>query len=358
MEYNLGLSLVEPGRPATESAWTDDEAAASDARALRNEAIAAALCAAIPGLAQVEDRTLDAYELMEDSQPAEVMIRRFHRLRVLEGPSAIGTMRLLVMDGLIDATLFIGVAGDPATLERLLAQEIATVARASGHEPVLAGQPASPTELAAHLIARNAAALRRSGRNLRWRTLLDRAGVPSLVLLTLLALLAAAAAVQDGLSRGRLVVLADATRPMTFVTTAVLPPVLRLGFFPRFQLEGVVRETGARVVLDAYRDVVLRAGPGAPFTVLPLRESEPAYVLMSQLESAHPVLAVGTLGIAWPALLSLLPMGLWAWLVLRPWITTPAPQRAGLRITTSRQALFVLQIGLLLAGALAARHFL
>ena len=358
MDYNLGLSLVEPGRPATESSWTDDDAAASDARALRNEAIAAALCAAIPSLAPVADRSLDAYELMEDNQPAEVMIRRFHRLRVLEGPSAIGTMRLLVMDGLIDATLFLGVAGDAGALERLLAQEIATLARASGHGPVLAGQPVSPKELAAHLVARNAAALHRRGRNLRWRTLLDRAGVPSLVLLTLLALLAAAAAVQDGVSRGRLVVLADATRPMTFVTTAVLPPVMRLGLFPRFQLEGVVRETGERVRVDTYRDVVLRAGPGAPFTVLPLRESEPAYVLMSQLESAHPVVAVGTLGIAWPALLALLPMGLWGWLVLRPWLATPAPQRAVLRIATSRQALFVVQIGLLLAVALAARHFL
>jgi len=81
-------------------------------------------------------------------------------------------------------------------------------------------------------------------------------------------------------------------------------------------------------------------------------------VLISQLESAHPVVAVGTVGIAWPALLALLPMGLWGWLVLRPWITTPASQRAGLLVATSRQALFVLQIGMLLAGALAARHFL
>lgn len=358
MDYNLVLSLVEPGRPPTASAWTDDDAASSDARALRNDAVAAALCAAIPGLAPVADRSLDAYELMEDDQPAEVMIRRFHRLRVLEGPSAIGTMRLLVMDGLIDASLFLGVTGDPATLERLLAQEIATLARASGHEPVLAGKPASPKELAAHLVARNAAALQRRGRNLRWRTLLDRAGVPSLVLLTLITLLAAAAAVQDGVSRGRLVVLADATRPMTFVTTAVLPPVMRLGFFPRFQLEGVVRETGERVRVDTYRDVVLRAGPGAPFTVLPLRGAEPAYVLMSQLESAHPVVALGPVGIAWPALLGLLPLGLWAWLVLRPWLATPAPQRAMLRIATSRQALFVVQLGLLLAVGLAARHFL
>lgn len=358
MDYTLGLSLVEPGRPATQSAWTDDDAAASDARALRNEEVAAALCAALPGLAPVADRTLDAYELMEDDQPAEVMIRRFHRLRVLEGPSAIGTMRLLVMDGLIDATLFLGAAGDPATLERRLGEEIATLARASGHAPVLAGQPVSPPELAAQLVARNADALRRRGRNLRWRTLLDRAGVPSLVLLTLLALLAAAAAVQDGLSRGRLVVQADATRPMTFVTTAIVPPIWRLGVFPRFQLEGVVRETGERVRVDTYRDVVLHAGHGAPFTVLPLRGAEPGYVLITQLDSAHPVLALGPVGIAWPALLALLPMGLWAWLVLRPWLTTPAPQRAVLRIATSRQALFVAQLGLLLAVALAVRQFI
>jgi G3E family GTPase len=114
------------------------------------------------------------------------------------------------------------------------------------------------------------------------------------------------ALIEPGFSLEPLVVLADATRPMTFVTTAVLPPVMRLGLFPRFQLEGVVRETGERVRVDTYRDVVLRAGPGAPFTVLPLRESEPAYVLMSQLESAHPVVAVGRevpagiLKIDWP----------------------------------------------------------
>lgn len=358
MEYSLGLSLVEPGRAATEPAWTEDAPAASDARALRNDAVAAALCAALPGLAPVADRTLDAYDLMEDTEPAEVMIRRFHRLRVLEGPCAMGTMRLLLMDGHIDATLLIGAAGDPASLERRLGQEIATLARASGHVPVLAGQPVSPLRLAADLVARNAAGLRRSGRALRWRTLLARSGVPSLVLLTLLAVLAAAAAVQDGLSRGRLVMRADATRPMTFVTVAVPPPVWRLGLLPRFRLEGVVRETGGHVVLDAYRDEVLRAGPGAPFTVLPLKGVDPAYVLISHLEAARPAVALGNVGIAWSALLALLPLGVWGGLVLRPWITTPAPGRDALRVATSRQALFVAQIGGLLAVALAARHFL
>jgi hypothetical protein len=164
--------------------------------------------------------------------------------------------------------------------------------------------------------------------------------------------------VQDGLARGRLALGVDASQPMTFITQAVPPPGWRLFVLPQYHLEGVVRETGARVRLEAYRDQVLRAGPGAPFTVLPLPGAEPPYVLAARLDAAQPAIALGPVGIAWPALLAILPLGLWGGLVLRPWLTTPAPGRVALRISTSRQALFLLQVALAIAVVLVVRHFL
>ena len=360
-KYLIWLEAVDPtrcesGEWSRESLWSADDPAASDAMAIANDARIAHLRAVLPGLEAAGNRTDMLEDVLEEDLPPEVMIRRFHRMRVVTGPWEGGDIEIILLDDVAQVSIQMAPGRTVGDLGRALEGLLKAFTRATGLQPMLAGTTrlAPMTEIVAALVVRHGKHYAQFGSRGRREALLVRLGVPSAVILTALAWATAAAIVFLAIRVGTEMAAADPDRPMRFVTQAVPPPGVFLGVFPDFMLDGQVVETGEPVRLPVYRDQALRAGPGAPFTVLPTTLPASPYVLKARYDQNQPLLRLGPVAMTWVGGLAVVPMGLWGALVGRPWWKTPPERRDALRRRTSRMLLGLLQIaGLMVAVALA-----
>lgn len=363
--YSIWFCLVESTRLAADATlkdaalpeWTDDDPAASDAMAERNAGIVTRLQSRLPGLAPVPDRIEDICETIAGGLSPETMIRRFHRMRVVAGPWPMGTVHVWLYDGIAHVLLTITAPADPPRLEQAVASLTAAVAEATSCRPILPdGRAAAGSEIfAAALLAHHTAGLRRARRRYRWHRILRALGMPGLLILGAAALLTTGAILWDAYERSRRLHGADPARPMTFITTAIPPPTHLLGLLPRFALDAVIAETGQPVRLPVYRDQAMRGGPRAMFTVLPTGDSETPFILKTVHDRSGPVLPLAGRGIAWTAILALIPPALFGWLVARPWLTAPAGQRDRVRQDTGRKLVSSLLLTAIAVLALLAR---
>jgi len=360
-KYLIWLEAVDPARCESDTwsrdhLWIADEPAASDTMAASNDARIARLRAVLPGLAVAGDRTDTLEDVLEDDVPAEVMIRRFHRIRVATGPWEGGTIEVILFDDTAQLSIGVAPGRTPADLGRALEGLLDAFTRTTGLHPMLPATTrlAPPAEIVAALMVRHGKPYARFGSQQRREALLVALGLPSVVILTALAWAAAPMIVFLAIRVGTEMAAADPDRPMRFVTQAVPPPGVFLGVFPDFMLDGQVVETGEPVRLPVYRDQALRAGPGAPFTVLPTTLPASPYVLKARYDQNQPLLRLGPVAMTWVGALAVVPMGLWGALVGRPWWKTPPERRDALRRRTSRMLLGLAQIaGLMVAVALA-----
>jgi hypothetical protein len=331
----LTLALTEPGRVAADAddpfaaAWyADADAAASDAVAARNRAIATRLATALPGLAAAttEDDTADA---MQPGLGAEQMIRRYHRRLRLAGPAGALGVELVLFDGLALLTLALPeeAAADPGRLRAAMSAVVGAVMDATGFLPAgEAGRDAGAT--VDRLLLRHGPAIREGARRAARLRLQARLGLPAAALLGLLALAASGLLLAEALRLGGGLATADTARPLAFTVTEIPAPERWLGVVPRHVLLGRVAGEAAPVRLPVPRDAVLRAGPGARYTVVPTHSAATPYLLLTELETAGPVWAPGGVGLALvPAGLALLPLVLWAGLVAWPLRGAPEPWR-------------------------------
>ena len=76
-----------------------------------------------------------------------------------------------------------------------------------------------------------------------------------------------------------------------------------------------------------FRDEYLRAGPGAPFTVVPTGNVDMPYMLRNEYENSRPLIRWGKFVASWHIVFTLLPPGLWYFVFVRPWLTALPDQR-------------------------------
>jgi len=354
------MRMASAGQGLADLWSADSSPEESAAIAARNEEICTRLRAPLPGLSPVKDTDDYAEVCADDALSQEQVLRRFHRRRTLSGPWRGGELRFEVYDEV--AHLCVPASASDArnrgeytgALETLIAQ----VAGATGMQARVPGEVRSgnPDEVASAALNRSDAALIRMERLERKERLRQRLGMPSLVVLAALALLGTVVLVWQGVERGITMAAVDLAAPATFLVESSLPPRARLGLFPAFTLRGRIAETGEAVDLPVFRDQYLRAGPGAPFTVLRTGDPRAPYVLRSTYDSAAPVVRIGSMGLAWHTWLALLPPVLfYAW-VLRPLRKAPPAHRAvQLAGVTGKLQRLLLLVAVMLAGVLAAR---
>jgi len=348
--------LINAGAPGAQSPrrWSaDGSASASDAIDQRNRAIAARLRERMPGLALARDRLADLDDLVDDDLSQEAVLRRYHRSRVLVGPWRGGELCVRIYDDLIAVTIPVvdPVRRERPALMRDLHALLDTLTETTGMVPwdPATGAPLTATAATQALLERHGPGLERLSRAVIRERLRRHLGLPSLVVLTLLAWVLSGWFAWDGVRRGTLMAGVDGDATATFVTDTLLPPANLLGFFPRFALEGHLVGRAQRVRLPVDRPEYLRAGPNAPYTVLPTADPQTPYVLRSAYESAQPLLLLGPLGIAWQGWLALIPLALWYGWILRPlWRAAPEQRSARLAEVTGK-LLVVVQIAALLA---------
>lgn len=365
----LAIELADPARLVGSGApdadpvglWSaDGSAEASDAIDRRNRTIAERLGERIPGLALAKDRLADLDDLVDDNLSQEAVLRRYHRSRVLAGPWRGGDLLVQIYDDLIAVTIPVV---DPMRRERpALVRDLETLVRTlmetTGMTPwdPQTRAPLAATQAVEALLERHHLGLNRLSRAVRRERLRRRLGVPSLVVLTLLAWVLSGWLAWDGVRRGTLMARVDAAAPATFVTDSLPPPANLLGLIPRFALEGHIAGRAGRIQLPVYRPEYLRAGPSAPYTVLPTADPQTPYVLRSAYESAQPLLRLERIGIAWQGWLALIPLGLWYGWILRPLRRAAPEQRPARLAEIPRKLLMLGQVGATLAVIVWLRH--
>lgn len=354
----LGVTWVDPLRvPATVEPWhpledpwsADDSAAASDAVAERNGAVAARLAEVLPGLEVQDPRDL-LEDCLDQDLPAETIVRRLHRSRNLSAPWRGGRLHLQLFDAVIQAEIPVVdlPRRDHPAFVRAVQDLIDLVAASAGMVPwdPASNAPFPPGQAALRMMEARRPMLARHARAVRRERIYRALGVPSLLLSGLLAFAAAGLIVQDAVNQGTLAAHADPARATRFVTDSVPPPGRRWGLIPSFALEGHVPATGERMRLPVTREEYLRAGPAAPYTVVPTAAPATPYVLRSAVEATQPVARVGDIGIAWHALLGLIPVGFWGWYIAGP-LAAARPERRGVVLAAVTRRL----VGLLTVAA-------
>ena len=181
------------------------------------------------------------------------MLRRYHRSRVLVGAWRGGELRVRIYDDLIAVTIPVVdlVRRERPALVRDLQALLDTLTETTGMVPwdPATGAPLTATAAAQALLERHGPGLDRLSRAVIRERLRRHLGLPSLVVLTLLAWVLSGWFAWDGLRRGTLMASVDGDATATFVTDTLLPPANLLGFFPRFALEGHLAGRAQRVRL-------------------------------------------------------------------------------------------------------------
>jgi len=343
--------------------WSADDAAKSETVAQRNAAMVERLRASIPGIEPTKNLLEDMAELCSDDDISqEAVLRRYHRSRFLTGPWRHGELSIEIFDEVAWARIPAAEL-DPAKTH-VFAQEagslVEAIETATGMlacDPVT-GLRLSSADAVAQELRHNESNIRRAWKAQRAAQREQRLGAPSFALLTLLALLASLAFLWDGVTRGTLMAGADPNAATTFVADAAPPPTYRYGLFPQFSLDGRIAGTNQAVRLPVFRNEFIRAGPGAPYTVLPTRDSATPYVLRSAYESATPLLRAGGVGVAWHAGLAVLPAAVWYFAAAAPVLRAPPERRRAVLGSSTGRLLKVLLLVAVFVGAVLARRLL
>lgn len=333
----------------------------SEAVARRNRDICRRLGQIFPN-AQEADDVEEFDQFLDGDLSQEAVVRRLHRTRALRAQWRGGQIHIRLFDcvaevllPVVDLTL-----EDRQAFATDLAECLRQLSTTTGMAPrdALSGKATSAELAASSLLSKNAPSLDLLAKQVTQFRQRLRRGPASLVILVLLVLVLSFAIVAGALQRGTLMLHVDPSLPQTFVTETLRSPVYQLGMFPKFALEGRVGPGGDRVLLQVYRNEYLRAGLGAPYTVLPTFRPETSYVLRSDYESAGPILPLGAYGLAWFVALAILPPLLLYLTTIRPILRAGAVTRSG-RIGDASLHLvrLVLIIGVILVAVWVPRLF-
>jgi hypothetical protein len=327
------VSAADLQGPARIDPWcADGSIDESEAIGWRNRDICRRLGLVFPD-AQAADDDSDFDALLDGDPSQEATVRRLHRSRAMRARWRGGQLHVRLHDRVAEVHLSVV---DLALEDReAFAADLAACLHQLATSSWQAQHAASLDRLA-----------RRVARS-RWRR---RLGPASLAILAALVRVLSSAIVAAALQRGTLMLQVDPTLPQTFVTDTLGPPARRLGLLPAFTLEGRVGAEAGRVQLPVGRSEFLRAGPGAPYTVLPTRRPQAPYVLRTDFESAGPILRLGASGLAWFAALAVLPPLLFYAITVRPILRADPAARSSRVADASRHLLrLLLAVGVFLA---------
>lgn len=364
--YYLTAMLVRSRQQASEAGhdnpwsqpWSDDESTDNtDAIKRRNRTIQQRLGSQFPDV-DFDQEWRPEYELLNIGDPdADTVLLRQHRSNAVSGNWDHGGWLVEIYDELMLVVVKLDRFSDDreAALVNDLQSLFQLIHEASGFLPWNQElcRTEQPLDAASGLIAAHHEGLAELAKHNRRQRRRRAAGLPSLLILTLLALVSSGVLAWSAIDQGTLSINADATQQLTFVTERVPPPEMKLGIFPRFYLQGHIAGQEEAATLRVYRDQVIRAGPGARYTVVPTGKPEVPYVLRSKLDSIGPVAQIGDYGVNWLVLLASLPIALWYWILARPQGYSDPRDRAEIyeRATTSLLGLLKILafIGVILA---------
>lgn len=345
--------LQQNSDPTSDVRWAADESPEACAvLSRRSREIVERLTKALPDLRSASVDAEEVPDVLGHIQDPEVSIRRLHRFARLIGTWECGAILLDLYDSLVEVSLTVDAEHlSSSTLNEPLVRLLARLESATDFNfldqegrRTLAPAPAASLLLERH----NKGLLALQGANRRSRRL-QALAAPSALFATIVAAALVFLIIRGAVAEGSLVLRTDPGAEAVFVTTALIPPATDFSLWPSYTLEGRIADTDELIRLSVSRDVYIRAAPGARHTVL--RTSDPAtpWVLSASFQSDARVLRLGDKGIAWPALIALLPVViLWAVFVLYPWIRVRGEGRALMKEQMTRNLLSIAQLALLL----------
>lgn len=344
--YLFSIPLARPGTPTDqEDLWlaTPDATALAQLQA-RRARVLQACTGALAGLAPHQVALQDLVDLLEQGEPdgtagpdpAAQALARYQRYLNLYVARPYGRIGLQLFDtlGWIEVELDAPAAwaAQRPQLQQDLAALLHALDQADGLQatpaPALSAVAATDAQAqAGALLDAQSAPLARQAR--RTRAMARRAGLGGLAV-ACVGLLAAALTcwlLLDAYRVGTLARMTDAGRPLPFINERMEERSAAWGLFPAYVLHGQVQTDGPQpVVREAAvrvsRNVALRTGHGARYTVLPTRDPAQPYVLRNAHDDTGSVLALGRHGLHWSALLAVLPLPLWYAGMARPWRAT------------------------------------
>lgn len=356
--YNFDLVLVHPrllqqgSDMTTDARWAADESPeACAALSTRARETIERLKKALPDLQPVQVEAEEVPDLLGRVQDPEVSIRRLHRFARLVGTWECGRVLIGAYDNSIEVSLAVDaerLSSDNLieSLARLLTGlESATHFNFLDQEGRRTLEPASAAAL---LLERNNKGLLALQRATRRSRRLQALAAPSAILVTIVVAILAFLIIRGAVEHGSLVLRIDPAREAVFVTTALTPPASGFSLSPGYTLEGHILDTGERGRLPVSRDVYIRAAPGARHTVLHTSDPATPWVLKATFNSDEAVMRVGNGGVAWFALVALLPVALWGVLVLYPWVRVRGEGRALMKEQMIQNLLSIAKLTLLL----------
>lgn len=356
--YNFDLvlghaRLLQQGSDLTTDArWAADESPeACAALSTRARETVERLRKAFPDLQSLPVEAEEVPDLLGRVQDPEVSIRRLHRFARSVGTWECGRILISVYDNSIEVSLAVDAerlsSGNlNESIARLLTcLESATHFNFLDQEGRRTLEPASAAALLLERHHKGLLALQRATRRSRR---LQALAAPSAILVTIVVATLAFLIVRGAVEHGSLVLRTDPARDAVFVTTALTPPAMAFSLSPSYTLEGHILATGERARLSVSRDVYIRAAPGARHTVLRTNDPATPWVLRATFNPDEAVLRVGDDGVAWFALVALLPVALWGVLVLYPWVRVRGEGRALMKEQMTRNLLSIAQLTLLL----------
>jgi len=331
--------------------WIADQDVELSAKiALRNADIAEALVTQIPGLTLVKE-WLEPDDYVDENLSQEAVLRRYHRCRVLSCAWRGGDLVIRIFDRALDVN-FQMVNLSRAELPRFISDLqalLAKVEKASGMRSwhAAAHRVESVDAAVTGLLESRASSLARHFRATRRERLKRWLAIPSLAISGLLSFALALGIAADAIERGEILAGVQASVTDTFITDRMSSPQYRLGIFPKFSLQGHIEGQTRQQVLPVFRDEFLRAGPGAPYTVLPTGDTNQPYLLRSEYEASLPLIPLGGRALPWHVFLAVLPIGLWYFFFLKPLVNALPLQREGMMSVISRR------FGVVLLGGMA-----
>lgn len=347
------LRLLQQGSDLTSDArWAADESPEACATlSTRARETVERLKKAFPDLQPLPVEAEEVPDLLGRVQDPEVSIRRLHRFARLVGTWECGSVLIGTYDNSIEVSLAVDAERlNSGNLNESLARLLTSLESAT-HFNFLdqeGRRTLEPVSAAALLLERHHKGLLALQRATRRSRRLQALAAPSAILMTIVVATLAFLIVRGAVEHGSLVLRTDWARDAVFVTTALTPPASGFSLSPGYTLEGHILETGERARLAVSRDVYIRAAPGARHTVLRTNDPATPWVLRATFNPGEAVLRVGDGGVAWFALVALLPVALWGVLVFYPWVRVRGEGRALMKEQMSRNLLSITKLTLLL----------
>lgn len=350
-----------PDREWEDALWVADQDTDLSAQiATRNAEIAHALIAEVPGLTSSK-AGLDLDEYADEDLSQEAVLRRYHRVRLLAGTWSGGELMIRIFDRALEVSFqMVDLSRDEfPRFTRDVQDLLEKIETASGMRPWYAAEHCVESVAAAvsRLLESRAGALRRHFRSTRRERLKRRMGLPLIALSGVAAFALALGIAADAFLEAKILAGVRTDSPVAFVTDAVPPPRYRWGVFPQFTLWGHIEGQTQRSTLPVFRDEYLRAGVGAPYTVLQTGDPSRPYILRSAYEASLPHIPLRDRGLPWHVAVAVLPLALWYYMFLKPLIGAQPWQREAALSAASHRFGLVLLGGAALLAVVAIRQF-